>query len=63
MHGILDIAKYSFWYLFDSITKEVNSTNDALDHSPLKATGKKLDEKEAQFDCFDGFYIQGFGNA
>ena len=51
------------WYLFDFITREVNNTNIALEHSSLEATGKRLDKKEAQFDCFNKFYIQGFGNA
>ena len=52
----------AFWCLFDSIIKEVGSTNIALGYSPLEATGKELDEEKAQFDCFDGSCIWGFGN-
>ena len=51
------------WCLFDSTIREVGSTDIALGHLPLKATGKKLGEEEAQFDCFDGSCIWGFGNA
>ena len=51
------------WCLFDSITREVGSTNVALGHSPSEATGERLGEEEAQFDCFDGSCIRGFGNA
>ena len=51
------------WYLFDSITRDVSSTNIALGHSPLKATGKRLGKEEAQFNCFDGSCIRGFGDA
>ena len=50
------------WCLFDSTTREVGYTNVALGYSPLEATDKKLGEEKAQFNCFDGFYIQGFGN-
>ena len=42
--------------------REVGSTNVALGHSPSKATGKRLGEKEAQFNCFDGSCFRGFGN-
>ena len=49
--------------LFDSTTREDGSINIVLGHSPLEAIGKGLGEEEAQFDCFDGSYIQGFGNA
>ena len=45
------------WYLFDSTTGEVNSTNVTLGYLTLKATGKRLGEKEAQFDCFNKSYI------
>ena len=50
------------WCLFNSITKEVGSTNIALRYLLLKATSKKLDKKEVYFDCFDRSYIWGFGN-
>ena len=43
--------------------REVGSTDVALGHSPLEATGEGLGEEEAQFDCFDGSCIRGFGNA
>ena len=39
------------WYLFDFTTREVGSTNIALEHLPL--TIKRLGEKEVLFDCFD----------
>ena len=52
----------TLWCLFDSITREVNSTNIALRHLLLEKTSKKLDKKEAQFNCFDKFHIQGFSN-
>ena len=52
----------ALWYLFDSTTREVGSTNVDLGHSLLEATGKRLDEEEAQFDCFDRSCIRGFGN-
>ena len=51
------------WCLFDSITREVGSTDVALGHLLLEATGKRLGEEEAQLDCFDGSCIRGFGNA
>ena len=51
------------WCLFDSITREVSSTNVTLGYLPLEATGKRLGEEKAQFDCLDGSCIQGFGNA
>ena len=51
------------WCLFDSTTREVGSTDVALGHSPLEATGEGLGEEEAQFNCFDGFCIRGFGDA
>ena len=51
------------WCLFYSTSREICSTNIALGHSPLEETGKKHDEEEAQFDCFDGSCIRGFGNA
>ena len=50
------------WCLFDFTTKEVSSTDIALGHLPLEATYKKLDEEEAQLNCFDGSCIQGFSN-
>ena len=37
----------ALWCLFDSITREVDSINIALEHSLLEATGKKLDKREA----------------
>ena len=43
--------------------REVSSINVVLEHLPLKATGKRFGEEEAQFNCFDGSCIQGFGNA
>ena len=51
------------WYLFDSTTKKVGSTNVTLEYSPSEATGKRLGEEEAQFDCFDRYCIRSFGNA
>ena len=50
------------WCLFNSTIREVDSTNIALGYSLLEATGKGLDEEKTQFNCFDGFYIRGFGN-
>ena len=47
----------ALWYLFNSIIREVGSTNVTLGHLSLKVTGKRLVKKEAQFDCFDGFCI------
>ena len=38
------------WYLFDSTTRKVGSTNVALGHLPLGVTDKRLGEKEALFD-------------
>ena len=51
------------WYLFNSTTKEISNIDIALGHSSLDAIDKKLDKKEAQFNCFDGFCIRGFDNA
>ena len=51
------------WCLFDSTTREVDSTNIALGHSPLGITDEGLDKEEALFDCFDGSWIRDFGNA
>ena len=34
-------------YLFNSTTREINSTNIALGHLLWKIIGKKLEEKEA----------------
>ena len=53
----------ALWYLFDSTIREVGSTNIALGYLPSEVTGKRLDKKEAQFDCFDKSCIRGFGNA
>ena len=53
----------ALWCLFDSTIREVGNTNITLGHSHLEATGKKLDEKKAQFDYFDKSCIWGFGNA
>ena len=50
------------WCLFDSTTREDGSTNVVLEYSLLEATGKKLGEEKALFDCFDRSYILGFGN-
>ena len=50
------------WYLFDLITKEVSSTNIALEYLPLEVIGKKLDEEKVHFNYFDKSYIQDFGN-
>ena len=41
------------WCLFDSTTKEVNSTNIALGHLLLKTTSKRLDKEKAHFNCFN----------
>ena len=53
----------AFWYLFDSITKKVDSTNIVLGYSLLEATSKELGEKEVLFNYFDGMLIWDFGNA
>ena len=50
------------WYLFNSTTREVSSTNIALEHSPLETTGERLGEEETQFNCFDKSCIRSFGN-
>ena len=42
--------------------RKVDSINIALRHLLLDATGKKLGEEEAQFDCLNKSYICGFGN-
>ena len=52
----------ALWYLFDSTTREVDSTNVVLRHLPLEITNKKLDKEKAYFNCFNRFYIRGFGN-
>ena len=46
-----------------STTREVGSTDVTLGHSPSRATGKKLNEKEALLDCFDRSWIQDLSNA
>ena len=51
------------WCLFDTITREVCSTDVTLEHLLLEATGKRLGKEEAQFNCFDGSCIRSFGNA
>ena len=51
------------WYLFDFTRRKVGSTNIVLRYLSLEAISKRLDEEEAQFDCFDRSCIQGFGNA
>ena len=51
------------WYLFDSTTREVGSTNVALGHLPLGITDERLGEEETLFNCFDGSWIRDFGNA
>ena len=51
------------WYLFDCTIREVGSTNVALRHLLLEAIGKGLGKEEAQFNCFNGSCIRGFGNA
>ena len=43
--------------------REVGSTNITLGYLSLEATGKRLGEEEAQFNCFDKSYIRGFSNA
>ena len=43
--------------------REVDSTNIALGHLLLEAIDKKLDKKEALFNCFDKSWSQDFGNA
>ena len=52
----------AFWYLFNSTTRKVDSTNIALKHLLSKATGKRLGEEEVQFDCFNRSCIQAFDN-
>ena len=51
------------WYLFNFSIKEVNCTDVALGYSLLEATSKGLSKKKALLNCWDGFWIQGFGNA
>ena len=51
------------YYLFDYTTRKVSSTNIILEYLLLETTGKKLGEKEVQFNCFDRSCIRGFGNA
>ena len=41
------------WCLFDFTLKEIDSINIVLGHLPSEATGKRLGEKKAQFDCFN----------
>ena len=53
----------AFLYLFNSIIREVGSINITLGHLLFEVTSEKLGEKEAQFNCFDGSCIWGFGNA
>ena len=52
----------AFWYLFDSTSREFDSTNVALGHSLLEVIGKRLDKEEVYFDYFDRSCIRGFGN-
>ena len=53
----------ALWYLFDSTTREVGSTNVALGHLPSEATDKEFGKEEALFNCFNGSWIQDFGDA
>ena len=48
--------------LFDSITREVGSTNIAPRDLPLEATDEGLGKEEALFDCFDRSWIRNFAN-
>ena len=50
------------WCLFDSSMREASCINVALGHSLSKATSERLSKKEALLDCWDGSWIQGFGN-
>ena len=50
------------WCLFDSITREVSSTNIALRHLLLEVIGKEFGNKKVHFSCFNGSYIWDFGN-
>lgn len=51
------------WYLLDFFTRENDSTHITLGHLLLKATGKRLGDKEALFDFFDRSEIRDFGDA
>ena len=52
----------AFWYLFNFITREVNSINVILKHLLLETTNKRLGKEEDQFNCFNKRCIQNFGN-
>ena len=52
----------TLWYLFDVIIKKTGSTNIILGHLLLEIINKRLGKKKAQFNYFNKFYIQGFGN-
>ena len=47
----------ALWCLFDSTTREVDSTNVALGYLILETTGKRLGEEKVLFDCFDKSWI------
>ena len=38
------------WYLFNSITRKISSTNVVLKYLLLEAINKKLDKEKVQFD-------------
>ena len=51
-----------FWYLFDSFTRELESTDVVLGYLPLDATGERLGNKEALFDFSDRSGIWDFAD-
>ena len=53
----------ALWYLFNSITREISSTNIALRHLLLETIDEKLDEEKILFNYFDRSWIWNFGNA
>ena len=48
--------------MFNFTTSEADSTDIALRNLLLEASNKKLNEKEAPFDYFDGSCIRDFNN-
>lgn len=62
MQNLLDVPKKTFKYLFDSIIKEVSSTNIILEYLLLNTIGKRLDKKKILFNYLDRILIQNLGN-
>ena len=44
----------ALWCLFNSTTREVNSSNVTLEYLPLETTSIELKEEEVLLNCFDG---------